>query len=98
MDDQTARHTSSHGDLTRLTCGGTDRVPMDESERLTGGAVFEFTLKGERRTAVAMLVTDDDVVLLDLVDDERPVWAHRSQLKDVAVFRPVEPRLAVVAA
>ncbi len=71
---------------------------MDEIERLTGGDVFEFTLKGERRTAVAMLVSDDDVVLLDLVDDERPVWAHRSQLQDVAVFRPVEPRLAFAAA
>lgn len=71
---------------------------MDEIERLTGGDVFEFTWKGERRTAVAMLVTDDDVILLDLVDDERPVWANRSQLQDVAVFRPQETRLAVAAA
>ncbi len=71
---------------------------MDEIERVTGGDVFEFTWKGERRTAVAMLVTDDDVILLDLLDDERPVWAHRSQLPDVAVFRPLEARLAVAAA
>ena len=39
------------------------------------GDVIEFTLRGERITAEAMLVTDDDVVLLDLFDGDRPAWA-----------------------
>jgi hypothetical protein len=52
------------------------------------GDVIEFTLRGERRTAEAMLLTDDDVVLLDLFDGDRPAWAPLSDLEDVAVFRP----------
>jgi hypothetical protein len=52
------------------------------------GDVIEFTLHGERRTAEAMLITDDDLVLLDLFDGDRPAWARLSILDDVAVFRP----------
>ena len=52
------------------------------------GDVIEFTLHGERQTAEAMLVTDDDVALLDLFDGDRPVMARLSELLDVTVFRP----------
>jgi phosphopantothenate synthetase len=52
------------------------------------GDVIEFTLRGERRTAEAMLITEDDVVLLDLFDGDRPAWARLSILAEVAVFRP----------
>ena len=52
------------------------------------GDVIEFTLRGERRTAEAMLLTEDDVILLDLFDGDRPAWAHLSALLDVVVFRP----------
>jgi hypothetical protein len=52
------------------------------------GDVIEFTLRGERRTAEAMLVTDDDFVLLDLFDGDRPAWARLSGLDDVVVFTP----------
>jgi hypothetical protein len=52
------------------------------------GDVIEFTLRGERRTAETMLLTDDDLVLLDLFDGDRPAWARLSVLSDVAVFRP----------
>ena len=52
------------------------------------GDVIEFTLRGERITAEAMLVTDDDVVLLDLFDGDRPAWATLARLDDVVVFEP----------
>jgi hypothetical protein len=52
------------------------------------GDVIEFTLHGERRTAEAMLVTDDGVVLLDLFDGDRPAWANLAGLDDVVVFEP----------
>jgi hypothetical protein len=52
------------------------------------GDVIEFTLRGERMTAEAMLVTDDDVVLLDLFDGDRPAWAPLARLDDVVVFEP----------
>lgn len=61
---------------------------MIVSEEVREGDVIEFTLRGERRTAEAMLVTDDHVVLLDLFDGDRPAWAQLGQLDDVAVFRP----------
>jgi hypothetical protein len=69
---------------------------VDESEDImnTGqgsvheGDVIEFTLHGERLTAEAMLVTDDDVALLDLFDGDRPVMARISELVDVTIFRP----------
>ena len=56
--------------------------------RMREGDVVELTLRGERRTAEAMLMTADDVVLLDLFDGDRPAWAHLAQLEDVVVFRP----------
>jgi hypothetical protein len=52
------------------------------------GDVIEFTLRGERRTAEAMLVTDDGYVLLDLFDGDRPAFARLAVLDDVSVFRP----------
>lgn len=52
------------------------------------GDVIEFTLRGERRTAEAMLVTDDGFVLLDLFDGDRPAFARVEMLDDVSVFRP----------
>lgn len=52
------------------------------------GDVIEFTLRGERRTAEAMLVTDDGFVLLDLFDGDRPAFARLDILLDVTVFRP----------
>lgn len=62
---------------------------MAESSRhVREGDVFEFTLRGQRRTAEAMLLTDDDLVLLDLFDGDRPAWARLSSLDDVDVFRP----------
>jgi hypothetical protein len=61
------------------------------------GDVIEFTLRGERRTAEAMLVTDDGVVLLDLFDGDRPAWARVSLLEGVSVYRP-DPDDALVAA
>ena len=61
------------------------------------GDVLEFTLHGERRTAEAMLITDDDVVLLDLFDGDRPAWARLSILDEIAVFRP-DADLVVTAA
>jgi len=64
---------------------------------LTEGDVIEFTLRGERRTAVTMLITDDDVVLLDLVDGDRLAWARWATLEDVTIFRP-EPGEVLVAA
>jgi hypothetical protein len=59
-----------------------------EGAEVREGDVIEFTLRGERRTAEAMLVTDDGVVLLDLFDGDRPAWATLSDLEDVSVFRP----------
>ena len=60
---------------------------MSESSREPReGDVIEFTLRGERRTAEAMLITDDGLVLLDLFDGDRPAWAHLSNLDEVVVF------------
>ncbi len=55
---------------------------------LNEGDVIEFSLKGSRMTAEAMLITEDDVVLLDLFDGDRPAWARLATLQDVVVFRP----------
>ena len=52
------------------------------------GDIVEFTLKGERRTAEVMLVTMDDVVLLDLFDGDRLAWARLALLEGLAIFRP----------
>jgi hypothetical protein len=72
---------------------------MNKIERpnMTEGDVIEFTLRDQRHTAVVMLMTDDDIVLLDLVDGDRPAWAGISTLQDVAVFSP-EPGEVLVAA
>ncbi len=56
--------------------------------------MVEFTHRGERRTAEAMLVTDDDVVLLDLFDGDRPAWALLSSLDGLAVYRPAAEALS----
>jgi hypothetical protein len=61
------------------------------------GDVIELTLRGERRTAEVMLLTDDGVVLLDLFDGDRPAWAKTSSLEDVIVYTP-DPDGALVAA
>ena len=61
------------------------------------GDVVEFTHRGERRTAEAMLVTDDDIILLDLFDGDRPAWARLSTLDDLAIYRPA-PADALTAA
>jgi hypothetical protein len=60
----------------------------DGNQTVKHGDVIEFTLRGERRTAEAMLVTDDGVVLLDLFDGDRPGWGRLSLLEDVTVYRP----------
>lgn len=52
------------------------------------GDVIEFTLRGERRTAETMLLTEDGYVLLDLFDGDRPAFARLAALDDVTVFRP----------
>jgi hypothetical protein len=62
---------------------------MNQIERtMTEGDVIEFTMHDERHTAVVMLMTDDDIVLLDLLDGDRPAWAGISTLQEVAVFTP----------
>ena len=60
----------------------------DGDQTVKQGDVIEFTLRGERRTAEAMLVTDDGVVLLDLFDGDRLGWGRLSLLEDVSVYRP----------
>ena len=60
----------------------------ESNNNVRHGDVIEFTLHGERRTAEAMLLTDDDLVLLDLFDGDRPAWAELSALEELAVFRP----------
>ena len=72
---------------------------MNEINRtVREGDVLEFTLHGERRTAEAMLVTEDDIVLLDLFDGDRPGWARLSYLMDVAIFRPDAADILATAA
>ena len=67
------------------------------TQDLQEGDIVEFTLKGERRTAEVMLVTIDDVVLLDLFDGDRPAWARRDTLQDVEVYRPEVADILVAA-
>ena len=61
---------------------------IERNSEVREGDVIEFTLRGERRTAEAMLLTDDGLVLLDLFDGDRLAWAQVSILADVAVFAP----------
>ena len=67
------------------------------AQDLREGDIVEFTLKGERRTAEIMLVTMDDVILLDLFDGDRPAWARLAQLEDVAIFRPEHAEIYAAA-
>jgi hypothetical protein len=69
----------------------------ERNQTVKPGDVIEFTLRGERRTAEAMLVTDDGVVLLDLFDGDRPGWARLSLLDEVTVYRPDEHEALVAA-
>lgn len=65
---------------------------MSEHGTVREGDIVEFTLRGERRTAEVMLLTDDGAagptVLLDLFDGDRPAWARVSSLEDLTVFQP----------
>ena len=70
---------------------------VNTTVELREGDIVEFSLKGDRRTAEVMLVTSDDVVLLDLFDGDRPAWAHRAPLEDVEVYRPDAADLLVAA-
>jgi hypothetical protein len=72
-------------------------MDTNPNQDLREGDIVEFTLKGERRTAEIMLVTMDDVVLLDLFDGERPAWARRDTLEDVEIYRPELADLLVAA-
>jgi hypothetical protein len=74
-----------------------DSVMKETDQAVNQGDVIEFTLHGERRTAEAMLVTDDGIVLLDLFDGDRPAWARVSLLADVTVYRPDTDEALVAA-
>jgi hypothetical protein len=70
--------------------GSSMNVTTDTStdHGLRAGDVIEITVRGERRTAEVMIVSDDDQLLLDLYDGDRPVFARVDTLVDVAVYRP----------
>ena len=68
-----------------------------DTTEIRDGDVIEFTHRGERRTAEVMLRSDDDQVLLDLFDGDRPAFAQLSALADVAVFRPDADGFSVAA-
>ena len=70
---------------------------MNTTTDLRDGDVIEFTHRGERRTAEVMLVSEDDELLLDLFDGDRPVFARAGSLVDVAVYRPESADLLVAA-
>jgi hypothetical protein len=55
---------------------------------LRAGDVIEITVRGERRTAEVMIVSDDEQLLLDLFDGDRPAWARPATMTDVAIYRP----------
>lgn len=59
-----------------------------EHASVRDGDVIEFTLRGARMTAEVLIVTDGGHMLLDLLDSDRPVAAHLSELADLAVFQP----------
>jgi hypothetical protein len=61
------------------------------------GDVIEFTLGGERVTAVAMLIGDDGEILLDLVDEDVFAWSDMASLEDLAVFKPDVGEIPVAA-
>jgi hypothetical protein len=64
---------------------------------LRAGDVIELTIRGERRTAEVMIVSDDDQLLLDLFDGDRPVFARADALRDVAIYRPDASEFLVAA-
>ncbi len=68
-----------------------------DHDELRAGDVIELTIRGERRTAEVMIVSEDDQLLLDLFDGDRPVFARASMLHDVAVYRPDAAELLVAA-
>jgi hypothetical protein len=70
---------------------------MNTTTDLRAGDVIEFTHRGERRTAEVMIVSDDEQLLLDLFDGDRPVFAWAGSLVDVAVYRPDGADLLVAA-
>ncbi len=73
---------------------------MNQSSDTTNvreGDVIELTLRGERRTAEVMIISEDDQVLLDLFDGDRPAFARLSSLVDVTVFRPDAAELSFAA-
>jgi hypothetical protein len=72
-------------------------VNENTAQDMHEGDIVEFTLKGERRTAEVMLLTIDDVVLLDLFDGDRPAWARLDTLDDVEIFRPESADVLVAA-
>src|SRR4029079_15011172 len=74
-----------------------ERRKMHEANEMREGDVVEFTHRGERRTAEVMLVTPDDVVLLDLFDGDRPAWARPATMTDVCIFRPDSADVLVAA-
>ena len=61
------------------------------------GDVIELTLRGERRTAEVMIISEDDQVLLDLFDGDRPAWARRDTLQEVEIYRPEAAEVLVAA-
>ena len=61
------------------------------------GDVIEFTLRGERVTAVALLIGDDGEILLDLVDEDAFAWSEIASLEDLAVFKPDVGEIQVAA-
>ena len=67
------------------------RTWTSSTQDLQTGDIVEFTVKGERRTAEVMLVTIDDVVLLDLFDGDRPAWARRTTLRGRGDLPPESP-------
>jgi hypothetical protein len=73
--------------------GTSDRIDNE----LRAGDVIELTIRGERRTAEVMIVSDDDQLLLDLFDGDRPVFARADALTDVAVYRPDASEFLVAA-
>jgi hypothetical protein len=44
-----------------------------------------------------MILSEDDQVLLDLFDGDRPAFARLSGLTDIAVFRPDAAEFSVAA-
>ncbi len=71
-------------------------VVSDEEERdmqQIEGQIIEFTLDGERRTAEAMLQSDN-MVLLDFFDGDRPVLTTLDRLVDLEIFRPDDEMIA----